>query len=287
MNKKKYLSIILLFSLCVLLIVPLASATILFNNFDTATKHATAYNNGVSMWLGIKITGNGEYLNFFSIQLKGASGATHTFYPELWNESATPDALIARGAANVKYVPDIDTSIIFQFDHDVFLENGVSYYLGCNCTANGANIEYGASGETGGSWLYVSSYSDGSYHYGTFSLIDDKLNCLVVTDANPIYDVPTPTSTSTPAPTPTTQPTDILSWWDSQFFNLLLPLIVILVVSVIAGYFGGAWGFFAGLNVAVILVYVVMGTSYIPLWGVVLIAVVDALMLFGKVSGRV
>lgn len=99
---------------------------------------------------------------------------------------------------------------------------------------------------------------------------------------------PTPTpvpATSTPTPTPDMS----YGIWSTiaPYSTMLLPLIIILVVAIICGKFGGVWGFFAGLNVSCILIYVIMGTAYFPLWGIILLAVVDAMLLFGKVSGRI
>lgn len=73
-----------------------------------------------------------------------------------------------------------------------------------------------------------------------------------------------------------------------RFINNLAMYIIALVVVLLPGvvlvalHLGG-FGFFAGLNVGVILAYLTL-PAYVPIWGVVIIVLVDVLLLFGKVT---
>lgn len=109
----------------------------------------------------------------------------------------------------------------------------------------------------------------------------------IIVDTEAFTPTPTPAPTATPSPIPTTDPSGGIWTTLAPYGNILLPLVLILVVAIICGRFGGVWGFFAGLNVTVILIYVVMGVTYFPLWGIIMLAVVDAMLVFGKISGRV
>lgn len=96
------------------------------------------------------------------------------------------------------------------------------------------------------------------------------------------YDVSLYASLTLPSgatPTPDISNESITLAW-----TIGLPLAIVLGCAFGCWYMAGAWGFFAGLNVGVIITFVVLGTAYMPLWAVVVIILVDALLLFGKIG---
>lgn len=89
---------------------------------------------------------------------------------------------------------------------------------------------------------------------------------------------------ATPTPLPTPVPsTDLWTGtWIENIITIILPLALILIPAFLGWKFAKAWGFFAGLNVGVILCYVY--GQMVPLWGVIVMVVADGLLLFGKVG---
>lgn len=86
-----------------------------------------------------------------------------------------------------------------------------------------------------------------------------------------------PDATSDTTGTATEQFVDNVIMYLVALTVVLLPGVVLLALKL------GGFGFFAGLNVGVILAYLCL-PAYVPIWGVVMIALVDALLLFGKVG---
>lgn len=61
--------------------------------------------------------------------------------------------------------------------------------------------------------------------------------------------------------------------------NVLIYLTVIFIFGVLGYGFAGAWGFFAGINLAVIMLYIF---GSLPLWVVIAMIILDSLMFYGK-----
>lgn len=59
-----------------------------------------------------------------------------------------------------------------------------------------------------------------------------------------------------------------------------IPLIIIAACALISFKMAGPWGFFAGFNIGVILCFVF---NILALWAVIVVIIVDALLLYGKV----
>lgn len=87
--------------------------------------------------------------------------------------------------------------------------------------------------------------------------------------------------------TPTTsESTDDGGLWGdgvTRIFNTVFPIALIAVPAVIGWRFARAWGFFAGLNIAIIFLNVF---ELLPLWSVIIIIVIDGLLLFAKAGFR-
>lgn len=106
-----------------------------------------------------------------------------------------------------------------------------------------------------------------------------------------------PPPTATPSPEPTAAPTGHGNWIDNEYSNdtstgyawledtlpFFVPLILIAATAILGWCFAGVWGFFAGFNIGAILCYVIFPLMF-PLWAIVAVIIVDALLLFGKVG---
>lgn len=107
---------------------------------------------------------------------------------------------------------------------------------------------------------------------------------LEYTDPDPEA-TPTPTPTATAVPSATTNP-QFTAIWDTlaSLINLLVPLLCVVLPAFFGYKFAGAWGFMAGVNIGAILAYTILGADIFPLWGIVALLIIDALLLFGKVG---
>lgn len=100
-------------------------------------------------------------------------------------------------------------------------------------------------------------------------------------------ELPDPSATPTPAPSTTPSvPTELTDIWATvgSLIQLIVPLMVVVLPAFFGYKFAGAWGFLAGINIGAILAYVILGAATFPLWGIVVILILDALLLFGKVG---
>lgn len=100
----------------------------------------------------------------------------------------------------------------------------------------------------------------------------------------------TVSSGATPTPTPpaTTGTTD--DFWNGSIgttltgaIGLILPLLFMFIPAFFFYKFAGAWGFFAGINIGVILSYLFIPAMQ-QVWIIVVLVIVDGLLLFGKVG---
>lgn len=171
-------------------------------------------------------------------------------------------------------------SLIFQFDEVNELEQGTMYAYVISATYvyyHSTDYFFIASsdgGITGQEW-YLSGGVWTSYAFNNY----DATTFFVFGDDDPLA---TPTPTPTPSPTPEAMPN-----WISDIIDAIIPiftpLLVIFICGALGWRFAGAWGFFAGINLAIILVYVIAPT-YMPLWAIVAVVIVDIALLFGKVG---
>jgi hypothetical protein len=98
-------------------------------------------------------------------------------------------------------------------------------------------------------------------------------------------------TTATPTPGPTAPPISDFGNGITTLVTLFfgdtpgtvgigIPLIIIAVCAIASYKMAGAWGFFAGFNIGVILCFVF---GILQLWVVIVTIIVDALLLYGKV----
>lgn len=125
-----------------------------------------------------------------------------------------------------------------------------------------------------------------TYHNGGWQAAQDVMTLDVYGQAE---------AATTPIPTVTASPTASSgNWIDDQYgatnegiafltdyMPVFVPLILILVCGFLGYYFAGAWGFFAGFNIGTILAFTF---GYLELWAIVLIAVIDAVLIFGNIK---
>lgn len=204
------------------------------------------------------------------------------------NDDPNGETLLAQSLVNIDLTNvnnnTAGTQITFEFNSTLLLSSSTWYQFYVYAVPDSGSI---------GNWIKIKtnlggsgSYAGYAHEYTSGAWGDDNYDtCFYVTalDAQP-------TPTPTPVVTPTPVPADV-SWgiWATltPYANLFLPLIFILVVAIVCGRYGGVWGFFAGLNVSCILIYAVMGATYFPLWGMVLLGLIDGALLFGKITGRI
>lgn len=103
---------------------------------------------------------------------------------------------------------------------------------------------------------------------------------------------PAPTASPTPSPTPNTNthatwngtawvPYTTTEETTNDVLDYLALVILFCVCCGLGTWGAGAWGFFAGFNATFIIWYIFNSTD---LWAIVLVAIVDAILLFGKVA---
>jgi len=61
----------------------------------------------------------------------------------------------------------------------------------------------------------------------------------------------------------------------------MISLFIMVIVGFVCYLMAGAWGFFAGLNVSAIMLLL---AGVLDLWAIIVLAIVDGLLLYGKVS---
>lgn len=193
---------------------------------------------------------------------------------------------------NMVWAGDLGTGVAgtvnFYFDGMMYLNSSKQYAWGLRALT--PNFDVGnvvtVGGKNGNQYSGDGiMYYDGAWDYATY--LGKDFNCYIWVSDTQLTPTPTPVPTATPSPSPTpfTYQGDIWAAL-SPYANILLPLVLIIFIALLCGKYGGVWGFFAGLNVTAILVYAIMGAAYMPLWGLVMLALVDGLLLFGKISGR-
>lgn len=279
----------LLFLILSLTVLPLVSASVsvwhndetywTFNlNFDVTAKG-----------YGLKWAGNGEYLYSWLTYHKtteGVNSGTGSVYSAVFEEyPASTWTWIANSSNSFAFSSFNTNANWYNFLYEdmpylnasrnyrilTVMEGTPTYWIKVGCvTNNPSNTVFVTDIFTTPSW------NEGAKGYG--------LMYRVLTDTDPAP-TPTPSPSPSPSPTPFTYQGDI---WEAltPYGTLILPLVLILLVALLCGRYAGVWGFFAGLNIAAILVYAIMGAAYLPLWGLVILALVDGLLLFGKISGR-
>lgn len=277
---RKILSIVFLVSLLSLMVIPFASATT-YTFGVTTTSGSSSFGPAANQATAIPFTPTSgtdatmKLISFYTyLDPVDATGVKAV----IWNGTGSYEVL--KVSDQIMY--GTEGWYFFTFDNggDFIVYNNTAYRIGI--IGDGHWHAYpSAAGNSLGNWLddTNSFTSPTAMSNAPTSYMTGYIQC-----ATP--DAPTPT----PAPTASPTPADI-SWgiWAtlSPYSTLIFPLIIILIVAILCGKFGGVWGFFAGLNVSCILIYAVMGATYFPLWGIVILGIVDGLLLFGKISGRV
>lgn len=169
---------------------------------------------------------------------------------------------------------------MFQFNQTYFMNASKLYTIEVRCVGNvnldGTNhyIRFAKVGTSAYSGRHY-AHSDGAYT----TMNNDDMAIIIYGNDNLAA---TPTPTPTPSPTPEAMPN-----WISDIIDAIIPiftpLLVIFICGALGWRFAGAWGFFAGINLAIVLMYVV-ASQYMPLWAIIAVVVIDIGLLFGKVG---
>lgn len=309
---KKYLSIILLLVFTIsmstfMLPNTVASSDItLYANYSTGGSDAILQNvdpsaNGQKSALATKIqiqsTG---YINEIWLSLKNYAGnAGATIIVRIYTGSSSPTTLVATSLNNRTTSEFTSSYRGYQFLFTPFLMTSGDYYwvsvvqsAATNCVPNTDVVSISTSTASGTSSIYINNgWTDGS-----------------PTSITPLFiygNVAEPTTAPTASPTPnpstyqywngthwvsyipaTIEPNIFENGVAAPYIQMLVPIIILACASLLGWKFGGAWGFFAGLNIGAILAYMILGNSVFPLWGIVALLVIDGLLLFGKVGIR-
>lgn len=299
MNKQKKLSILLFLVLTVFVIgimLPSVSASpVTF--FDKrlhpysvtiGAAHPTGSANASAV-AGIFTATASGYVTNGIIALTRNAGSYGSFHIELWTNNASDLPgywLTETPVYEVSSIPESPTwedNFAFTFDSYPYLGSGTFYQLIVIADGYpGTGFAVARNATSGG---YMRTYTSSSWSGTTTDILSFTLSG----DS-------TPQSTPTPTPSPTPTPY-IGNYWDNQaseqgntgyaWLNSTIPFfvpLILVLVCAFSGYkFAGPWGFMAGLNLGIIFTYVIF-PSYMPLWAVVTMLVVDGLLLFGKVT---
>lgn len=195
------------------------------------------------------------------------------------------------GGTTAKFTFYFSGSFNYSAYQDSKLYVGVGAYNGTNLsTSNYINVA--ASSTTypnGGDVVY---YSSAWWVIQTIDFSTTVFGSDIVNPSTPpnfqATSTPTPTDTPTPTGTPTPTPYNPFGWINILFSSQIMA--VLTMVAMFGLIFGcGALGFYAmksgfgglvGINIGIILGYAIpteFGYSFIPIWGVIIIIVVDAI----------
>lgn len=256
-----------------------------YTNLAHVHPSSNGYVSGSAQTFLASFTG---YLDFITVDLaaiNNTAGYTSVtvvckiYNVDVQSYSGEPTGAALETTANQTITGGTGTYLIYEFDfaHTTHLISGTYYAFSIEVIAHShpddANhylrLLRGTTSTSGESQYHSSNWWNAANRVcGYISAIPDA-------------DMPT----ATPSPTPYLYQGDIWAAL-SPYANILLPLVLIVFIALLCGKYGGVWGFFAGLNVTAILVYAIMGAAYMPLWGLLMLALVDGLLLFGKISGR-
>lgn len=258
---------------------PALSHTSAINTVFTANQ--TAYLYYVTLQLKKEGTLLDAGLRMALVNYTGSIDA-HTAYPEYPTQEAFETS------SNIIYSDDLTTSYdtyTFVFNGTTLLTAGQNYSLIVYVAAHTYDDAY--------NYFMLQMHTAGAdefschYHNGGWSAIagDHAPNMIVAGFAE---------AATTPLTTPTPTTSNSGNWIDDEYgatnegiqfltdyMPLFVPLFLILICGFLGWYFAGAWGFFAGFNVGVIVSYTF---GQVELWVLVLVAVIDAVLIFGNIK---
>lgn len=245
------------------------------------------------------IVQNTGYLESISVKLHKEGSPTGTLIMELYNATQDgsawiPDTLKSTSETTFEAadLTHAGGGFTFAFDTHPLLSatENYAFYIRYNSTnyADGSNYvrpSVTTSNTYEGSYDYTAIRYKSSAWYDTTA---DFYFTVIGVDSEPTpTPTPDPEATATPAPVPTaTANPQFTEIWDTlaSLINLLVPLLCVVLPAFFGYKFAGAWGFMAGVNIGAILAYTILGSAVFPLWGIVALLIIDALLLFGKVG---
>lgn len=234
---------------------------------DAFTANATCYlyNATFHIW-----TGAGTYT--FCSRLYAVQGGTvgNDAYPTntILAQSETYDSTILSGTP---------TDFTCNFNGTYQIQSGQNYVIDLEILTYTSGTLQAHQGASSGS---INGVIHQSGAWTTYAGKD--MYFIINGDSASLTPTPTPTPSPTPVGwTPTPAPNNVTSVIDAIIanINVLIFLAVIFIFGVLGYGFAGAWGFFAGVNLAVVML-VIFGT--LPLWVAIAMIVLDGLMFFGK-----
>lgn len=169
----------------------------------------------------------------------------------------------------------------FHFAQTLQLVAGENYTVSVwmvSYRSGDGNVRVGAD-------FYDSATNNGFYYHNSlYTTTSVAAIVSIYGDTSPAAS-PTPTPTADPSAT-AAPPVELTNIWATvgSLIQLIVPLMVVVLPAFFGYKFAGAWGFLAGINIGAILAYVILGATVFPLWGIVVILILDALLLFGKVG---
>lgn len=280
--------------------IPLSSATstVIYSNDDTPVSSfiltvshpSTSVGNSAG---GIAFTAtNTGYVTSINVWLHRYSIIDSTLQCVIENMTGDIDSETGEPAYNDILAVSTDTidsddittsaaQYTFHFEQDLQLEAGKNYTVAVwmvSYVSGEGNVRVGA--------IFTDSPTNNGFYYHNSQYSTDSVAAAVTIYGNtdPAAS-PTPTPTADPAATATPNPAFTSTWNTlASLINLLVPLLCVVLPAFFGYKFAGAWGFLAGINIGAILAYVILGPTIFPLWGIVVILILDALLLFGKVG---
>ena len=294
---KKQITLILLALIACFFFMPIASAITVYDypfyyydgNYQVIDElHPSA--SGHSGTSTQSFTANFTSIESVSFTLMRTGTITFVLQAQVWqNENNKldniPDVALSIGISNnTLNTADLSLTIwqerVFTFNPPLELDSTYNYTIGL----------VSISGTESGGDVFMAAFAPrllgvaGLFAFTAWMNSTARTIILTIDDGD-IAPTPTPTPTITPTPIPA----PLSEWLDGtgQIAELLIPLIIPLAVIVLLGLlcykFAGPWGFFAGLNLGIILCY---SFGLIYLWAVVLIAIIDVSILVIGLRGE-
>lgn len=265
---------------------------------------------------GQSFVGTGNYLTGTGVYLKKVGGARTGFvtmavvnatgtYGENDDLPLNMDLVLANALeisttkVNIASVTTIGSMYRFNYTGTTFLKLGNNYTLFVfyeNSTTASSDVNYVGVGLD-----ITSSFASGRFSFkggatGVWTIEASTKDMIYDVYGSIYYQGETPIATATPNPSawgywngtawvPNATETPFAQTSAYDFTIIAVPIIVIAICAGLGFLTMGMWGGWIGVNIAVILLYTLssyLTISYMPLWGVILIAICDVGLLFGS-----
>lgn len=230
------------------------------------TPNATDYLHFTEVYLRIGLGSPSAWLQMALCNVSGGSigdtiAGSQLFYADSTSLNASYVAVDFPYVDEIQLTSGANYSFVLFSPSASVLDINNYFYVDCvdSTASSGSMFIYGA-----GSWV-------------TYSLKDMKFRILAL-------DTPAPTLDPSATPNPTV-------YWDDPtpapdiFGTLASENMVVVFIAIIGGavgfYFAGIWGFFGGLNLTVVMLYV---GGFMPIWVVITLLVIDGFLLFNQVN---